>query len=143
MIIQRRLKVSAEEFFDYLQFILLKEIKQNFSTTTKKKELVTGFELKKTYINNGTAECKTLCIEKIEYPLFYKISYNTNKGTQYVIHEIKKVKENLIDDIFEEDIKSSDPKIIFNKYWKASTTRSNMAKTLSLIEKNIISNRDK
>jgi len=137
MIIKRHLRVSAEQYYDYLLTHLHIQLKRDVSNTIKKKDLVKGFEVKKTYMHGTEKVSIEFTIEEMSRPELYRISFKTEKGSQFVSHRIKKIRDNFIEDEYEEDFQTNDIKLKLKALIDASRTRQNMAKTISIIEKEI------
>lgn len=137
MIIKRNLRVSAEQYFDFLLNHLYKQVKRDISNSIKKKDLIKGFEIKKTYFRDVDKVTIVFRIEEMERPLLYKISFKTEKGSQFVLHRIRTIRDNFIEVEYEENIQTDDLKQKLKALVVANKTRGNMAKTISIIENEI------
>jgi len=140
MLIKRNLRVSAEQYYDYLLNHLHKQLKRDVSNTIKKKDLIKGFEFKKTYMHGTEKVTIEFNVEEMIRPELYKISFKTEKGIQFVSHKIRSIRDNFIEDEYEENFQTNDFKLKLKAFMDVSKTRQNMAKTVSIIEKEIKAN---
>lgn len=137
MIIKRHLRVSAEQYYDYLINHLHKQLKRDVSNSIKKKDLIKDFEFKKTYIHGTEKVTIIFKVEEMIRPEIYRVSFKTEKGVQFVSHRIRSIRDNFIEDEYEEDFLTSDFKLKLKAFMDVSKTRQNMAKTVAIIEKEI------
>lgn len=138
MIITRRIRVSAETYYKYLVEMVLRELRKNMSGAIKKEELVKGFKTRKTFYK-GKEKVETIfTIEEMTYPELLVISVTTDKGTQFTSHSLRPIKDDVVEDTYEEDLRTDDLKMKLSAIWNAGRTRSNMAKNIARMEKELL-----
>ncbi|MDF9824305.1 hypothetical protein M2475_001095 [Breznakia sp. PF5-3] len=139
MIVKKELHVSDKEFFDYILNNLHKELKRIVSRNIKRSDIKEGYTFVKRY-KQGNATIEIDCkIEELDIPKAYKLVMSTPKTDQIIAHRVTKIDDDHIELEYEEDVISKSLYVKLNKFFKGSSARKKMEKTLDMLEFEIIS----
>lgn len=142
MLIERKLKVSAVELFDYVENLFYRELKKSGFNEVNKENIVEGYELSKTLSKGKNEKVNKYIVEKFDRPKRFRIVNEKDGIKHYVDYRIREKHAFLVDVEYEEGIITNDLKMKFKAMADDSKTRKNMAKAIKQIEIDIIYKRN-
>lgn len=142
MKIKKELQVNENEFFDYLVFVLLKEVRKSVDRHVKKEDLKAGYEFVRRVKDRKGNLIITRCrIEQLEAPHEYHLSMGNEDATQHIVHHVEALDDKRIRDTYEEYTNTKNKRIFWKTRNNSSKLKDDMERTLTAFEIAVIARR--
>ncbi len=98
MKVTERLKVSNNEFFQYLLEQVLKDIEKSTKKVLKPEDIIMGYKyVKRIKMSNGSSIDLNITVDPLIEDKYYELSYETPTAVNKYYYDIKKLDDKTID----------------------------------------------